>query len=100
MKRLADALTSRAFDALFIGGHILGVCAAGGASLRGLSLAFIEPADVGSDASAYSFKMLRSGIRHLQHTDLGRLHITFFECGAMLKLAPHLAHPTGAPQAN
>ncbi|MGI9343463.1 MAG: FAD-dependent oxidoreductase, partial [Gammaproteobacteria bacterium] len=52
MKRSIEALTSREFDLLVIGGGIFGACAAWDAALRGLSVALIERNDFCSGVSA------------------------------------------------
>jgi glycerol-3-phosphate dehydrogenase len=93
MSRNFDALDSRVFDVLVIGGGVFGACAAWDATLRGLSVALIERADFCSGVSANSYKFVHGGIRYLQHADLSRLRQSCAERSALLRVAPHLVAP-------
>jgi len=88
-----EALGSRSFDVLVIGGGIGAACAAWDAAMRGLSVALVERLDFGAGTSAQSFKMLHGGIRYLQHLDIARLRESCGERGAFLRIAPHLTRP-------
>lgn len=88
-----DALASRMFDVLVIGGGITGCGIAHEASRRGLSVALVEREDFASGTSSRSSRLVHGGVRYLEH---GHLHLVFeasAERRRLLRLAPHLVHP-------
>jgi glycerol-3-phosphate dehydrogenase len=93
MQRDLDALASRHFDLLVIGGGIYGACIARDAALRGLSVALVEKHDFCSGTSHNSLKIIHSGIRYLQHLDFGRVRESIDERRIWLTIAPHLVRP-------
>jgi len=93
MNRDIEALSSKEFDVLVIGGGIFGACAAWDACLRGYTVALIEKDDFCSGVSANSFKVVHGGIRYIQHGDIIRLRSSCRERSALLKVAPHLVTP-------
>ena len=93
MNRDIEALSSKEFDVLVVGGGIFGACAAWDACLRGYSVALIEKEDFCSGVSANSFKVVHGGIRYLQHGDMIRLRSSCSERAALLRVAPHLIKP-------
>lgn len=85
-----DALRSRAFDVLVVGGGITGCGIARDAALRGLSVALVEKDDFASGTSSRSSRLVHGGVRYLEH---GQLHLVFessAERRRLLRLAPHL----------
>jgi glycerol-3-phosphate dehydrogenase len=88
-----EALQSRAFDLLVIGGGITGCGIARDAALRGLSVALVEKDDFASGTSSRSSRLVHGGVRYLEH---GHLHLVFessAERRLLLRLAPHLVRP-------
>src|SRR6185437_11911685 len=88
-----DALASRMFDVLVIGGGITGCGIAHDASRRGLSVALVEREDFASGTSSRSSRLVHGGVRYLEH---GHVHLVFeasAERRRLLRLAPHLVHP-------
>ena len=88
-----DALASRRFDLLVIGGGITGCGIARDAALRGLSVALVEKDDFASGTSSRSSRLIHGGVRYLEH---GHLHLVFessAERRRLLRLAPHLVRP-------
>jgi len=93
MNRNVDALASKTFDVVVVGGGIFGVCAAWDATLRGLSVAIVDKGDFSHATSANHFKMVHGGIRYLQHGDVIRIRESSCERSAFLRIAPHLVKP-------
>lgn len=88
-----EALLSRAFDLLVIGGGITGCGIARDAALRGLSVALVEKGDFASGTSSRSSRLIHGGVRYLEH---GHLHLVFessAERRLLLRLAGHLVRP-------
>ena len=88
-----EALQSRAFDLLVIGGGITGCGIARDAALRGLSVALVEKDDFASGTSSRSSRLIHGGVRYLEH---GHLHLVFessAERRLLLRLAGHLVRP-------
>jgi glycerol-3-phosphate dehydrogenase len=95
MKRDLDALTSRSFDLLVVGGGIVGAAAAWDAAQRGLAVALVESGDFGSGTSWNSLKTIHGGLRQLQRFDLSGLRESVRERRALMKIAPSLMRPLG-----
>lgn len=93
MQRNLAALAEKEYDLIVVGGGIFGVCAAWDAVQRGLSVALLEQDDFSHATSANHFRMIHGGIRYLQHADIPRIRQSSYERSAMLRVAPHLAHP-------
>jgi len=93
MKRDLESLTSKTYDLIIIGGGIFGACAAWDAVSRGLSVALVEKRDFAHATSANSFRMVHGGIRYIQHLNFSRVRRAMKERRALLRIAPHLAHP-------
>lgn len=93
MNRDLQALTSREFDVVVIGGGIQGAALAREAALCGLSTALIEQNDFCSATSANSLKIIHGGLRYLQQLDVTRLRSSVVERRCLLRTAPHLVHP-------
>ena len=93
LKRDINALASKEYDLVVVGGGIFGVCAAWDAALRGLSVAILEKKDFSHATSANHLKMVHGGIRYLQHGDIPRIRESSRERSALLRIAPHLVKP-------
>ncbi len=88
MVRDLDALISRRFDVLVVGGGIHGLMAAWDAAVRGLDVALIDRADFGGGASFNHHRTLHGGLRYLQTGDLARLRESVRERRVWARLAP------------
>ncbi len=91
---LFDALSSRAFDVIVIGGGITGAGVARDAAMRGLSVALIEAKDFGSGTSSRSSKMIHGGLRYLAMGDIALVREAASERKIVQAIAPHLARET------
>ena len=88
-----EALGSRQFDLLVIGGGITGCGIAYEAAARGLAVALVDKADFAWGTSSRSSRLVHGGVRYLEH---GHIHLVFessAERRALLRLAPHLVRP-------
>jgi hypothetical protein len=93
MIRDLEALTSRRFDVLVIGGGICGLMAAWDAATRGLKVALVDRHDLGSGASFHHHRTLHGGLRYLQKLDLARLRESARERRAWARMAPQFIEP-------
>ena len=90
MQRNTEALQQDHFDVLVIGAGAHGIFAALDASLRGLSVALIDRADLCGETSSNSLRTLHGGIRYLQYLQLGRTVESIREQAILRKMAPGL----------
>lgn len=81
-------------DLLVLGGGIVGAGIARDAALRGLSVTLLEQRTVGWGTSSRSSRMIHGGIRYLEMGDLHFVHEALAERATLLRIAPHLVHPT------
>src|SRR5438270_6252322 len=93
MIRDLDALTSRTFDVLVVGGGIYGLTIAYDAAQRGLSVALIEKDDFGSGASFNHLRTIHGGVRYLQSLDFARARESLRERRTFARIAPHAVRP-------
>jgi glycerol-3-phosphate dehydrogenase len=93
MHRDPDALASRAFDVLVVGGGVYGLTIAYDAAQRGLSVALIERADFGSGASFNHLRTIHGGLRYLQTLDVVRARDSVVERRAIAVIASHTIRP-------
>src|SRR5215470_11370167 len=93
MIRDLDALTSRRFDVLVVGGGICGLMAAWDAATRGLLVALVDRHDFGSGASFHHHRTLHGGLRYLQTGDLTRLRESVRERRTWARIAPQFIAP-------
>ena len=93
VKRDIEALASREFDLVIVGGGVYGAAIAWDASLRGLDAALVEQNDFGSGTSFNNLKTIHGGVRYLQHGDLKRVRESVRERRNLMRVAPHLVHP-------
>jgi glycerol-3-phosphate dehydrogenase len=92
-RRDLGPLASTHFDALVVGGGILGACIAWDAALRGLSVALVDRRDFGSGTSSNSLKIVHGGLRYLQSLNFRRMRESIRERSTWLRNAPHLVEP-------
>jgi glycerol-3-phosphate dehydrogenase len=88
-----EALSSRVFDILVIGGGIHGLFMAADAAARGLDVALVERGDFGAATSFNHQKTAHGGLRTLQSGRLGRSREAILERRALARLAPRLLRP-------
>ena len=93
MERNLEALQSKPFDILVVGGGIYGAALLRDAAAQGLSAALVEQADYVSGTSANSLKIIHGGLRYLQQADLPRVFESIRERSLLLRTAPHLVAP-------
>lgn len=93
MQRNLEKLANDTFDLVVVGGGITGACVAWDATLRGLRVALVEKRDFGSATSSNSLKTIHGGLRYLQDGNLRIVRKMIRERQALLRIAPHLAHP-------
>ena len=88
-----EALSSRVFDLLIIGGGIIGCGVARDAALRGLSVALVERSDFGSGTTSRSTRLIHGGLRYLELFDFELVRADMREREILLRTAPHLVKP-------
>jgi glycerol-3-phosphate dehydrogenase len=88
-----EALGSRTFDVLVIGGGITGCGIAREAALRGLAVALVEKDDFASGTSSRSSRLIHGGVRYLEHGHLRLVFESSAERRRLMQLAPHLVRP-------
>ncbi|HOZ46976.1 MAG TPA: FAD-dependent oxidoreductase [Candidatus Hydrogenedentes bacterium] len=93
MKRDLEAMASRDYDLVIVGGGITGACIARDAALRGLSVALIEKRDFASATSGASSKLIHGGLRYLQNLELGLVRESLRERRIWSNVAPHMIDP-------
>jgi glycerol-3-phosphate dehydrogenase len=90
MKRDLNALASKSYDVVVIGGGIFGACIAHDAAARGLSVALFEKDDFGGATSYASMRVIHGGLRYLQSGNLPLMVNMKKEQHHWLQIAPHL----------
>lgn len=93
MNRHPAALLAGQFDALIVGGGILGAGIARDATLRGLRVALIDKGDFASGTSSASSKLIHGGIRYLEHCNFRLVAEASRERAILQRIAPHLVRP-------
>jgi len=86
-------LESTEFDALIVGGGIVGTGIARDLALRGLNVALVERHDLASGTSSRPTRLIHGGLRYLEMFDFGLVRTDMREREVLLRLAPHLVHP-------
>jgi glycerol-3-phosphate dehydrogenase len=89
-----DALATRTFDVLVIGGGVYGLTVACDAAQRGLSVALVERHDFGSGTSFNHLRTIHGGLRYLQHLDIARARESVRERRTLAHIAPWAVRPT------
>lgn len=87
---IREALQSRTFDVIVIGGGITGAGIALDAASRGLSVALLEKNDFASGTSSKSTKLIHGGLRYLKQLEFGLVREVGQERAIVHRLAPHL----------
>ncbi|MBK6309955.1 MAG: FAD-dependent oxidoreductase [Candidatus Microthrix sp.] len=85
-----QALRTRHFDLVVIGGGITGAGVALDAAARGLRTALIDGGDFASGTSSKSSKLVHGGLRYLQQGDVSLVYQALHERRRLLANAPHL----------
>lgn len=88
-----EALGSKEFDLVIVGGGITGVGVARDAAMKGLSVALVEQADFSSGTSSRSSKLAHGGIRYLENFEFGLVAEALRERQNLLRMAPHMVSP-------
>lgn len=81
------------FDAVIVGGGIIGAGIARDAALRGLRVALLEQADYGSGTTSGSTRLIHGGLRYLEMLDFRLVRMDLRERETLLRIAPHLVKP-------
>src|SRR3954470_6758696 len=89
-----QAMQEHPFDVVIVGGGVTGAGVALDAASRGYSVALVERGDFAQGTSSRSSKMVHGGLRYLQNFDLGLVREALLERQLLVRLAPHLVHPT------
>jgi glycerol-3-phosphate dehydrogenase len=86
-----EALASREFDLLVIGGGIVGAGIAEAASAHGLAVALVDKGDFAGATSSASSKLVHGGLRYLRLGDVGLVREAHHERRVLMNVvAPHL----------
>src|SRR3954465_10893333 len=93
MTRDLEQLSGRTFDLLVVGGGIYGLTIAYDAAQRGLTVALIERAALGSGASFNHLRTIHGGLRYLQTLDVARARESVIERRILAAIAPHAVRP-------
>jgi len=89
--RHLEALASRRFDLLVVGGGIVGAGIAEAASAHGLSVAVVDKGDFAGATSSASSKLIHGGLRYLRLGDVGLVREAHHERRVLMNVvAPHL----------
>ncbi len=86
-------LESTEFDALVVGGGIVGTGIARDLALRGLKVALVEQHDLAAGTSSRPTRLIHGGLRYLEMFDFGLVRTDMREREVLLRLAPHLVQP-------
>jgi glycerol-3-phosphate dehydrogenase len=86
-----EALASRRFDLLVVGGGIIGAGIAEAATAHGLSVAVVDKGDFAGATSSASSKLIHGGLRYLRLGDVGLVREAHHERRVLMNVvAPHL----------
>lgn len=92
--RTLEALKTKDYDLVVIGGGVTGAGAALDAASRGLRVALVEMRDWASGTSSRSGKLIHGGLRYLEQRNFGLVREALRERQLMLTtLCPHLTRP-------
>ncbi len=81
------------YDAVIIGGGIVGAGVARELALRGLKIVLFEKGDFASATSSKSSKLIHGGLRYLEMYDFGLVFEALAERHWLIKTHPHLVLP-------
>jgi glycerol-3-phosphate dehydrogenase len=93
MHRDLQALSTRRFDLLVVGGGIYGLIIACDAAQRGLTVALIERGDFASGSSFNHLRTIHGGLRYLQTMDVARARESIVERRTLASIAPDAVMP-------
>jgi glycerol-3-phosphate dehydrogenase len=88
-----ERLEREQFDALIIGGGIVGTGIARDLALRGLHVALVERDDLASGTTSRPTRLIHGGLRYLEMFDFALVRTDMREREVLLRLAPHLVQP-------
>lgn len=88
-----EGLDGRRFDAVVVGGGVLGVGVARELAQRGRSALLVERRDLGSGTTARSTRLIHGGLRYLANYDFGVVREGLRERAWLLQAAPNLVRP-------
>jgi glycerol-3-phosphate dehydrogenase len=86
-------LERAAYDALIVGGGVIGTGIARDLALRGFRVALAEQRDLASGTSSRPTRLIHGGLRYLEMLDFGLVRTDMKEREVLLGLAPHLVKP-------
>jgi len=88
-----SALDGRKLDVVVLGGGISGAATARELSIRGFTVALIEPRDVAWGTSGRSSRLIHGGLRYLAGGHLGLVRESLRARLELIRAAPHLVRP-------
>ena len=88
-----QALGSKVFDLLVVGGGATGFSVARDAALRGLEVCLVERGDLASGTSSRSTRFIHGGLRYLKTLEFGFVREGLQERATLMTVAPHLVRP-------
>ena len=87
------SLAAETWDALIVGGGIVGAGVARDAAMRGLRTALVEQHDFAFGTSSRSSRLLHGGLRYLAQGRVGLVREASVEKRILHRIAPHLSAP-------
>ncbi|MBN1374624.1 MAG: glycerol-3-phosphate dehydrogenase/oxidase [Dehalococcoidia bacterium] len=93
MKRDFKSISGTVYDAIVVGGGIVGAGIARDLSLRGLGVLLLEKEDFGSGTTSRSTRLVHGGLRYMAQLEFGLVRQDLSERELLLRIAPHLVHP-------
>jgi glycerol-3-phosphate dehydrogenase len=93
MIRDVETLVAGRYDLLVVGGGVHGLFAAYDAAQRGLSVALIDRADIGSGLSFNHQRTIHGGLRAMERVNLAGARYQIAERRTWARIAPHLLRP-------
>jgi glycerol-3-phosphate dehydrogenase len=93
LKRDFVAAAAETYDAIVIGGGIVGAGIARDAALRGFRTLLLEKEDFAYGTTSRSSRLIHGGLRYLKQLDLGLVRQDLREREILLSIAPHLVSP-------
>jgi glycerol-3-phosphate dehydrogenase len=90
-RKIFTDLDSRTFDILIIGAGITGAGLARDATMRGLTVALVDAADISAGTSSRSSKLIHGGSRYVAQGDVTVVRMAANERKCLRRIAPHLS---------
>jgi glycerol-3-phosphate dehydrogenase len=88
-----ERLAQAPWQALIVGGGIVGASIARDAALRGLRVALVDQQDFAAGTSSRSSRLLHGGLRYLAQGRVGLVREASHEKRILGRIAPHLVQP-------